>query len=68
MFSHPATQFTCRHCRADAGFDPEVCFHCGPICTECFARERPEYPCPAEAIKQSEPEVPAPKVTKGKAK
>lgn len=45
MFSHPATRFTCRHCGKDAGYDPEICFFCGPICEECF--ESPG-PCPGE--------------------
>lgn len=38
MFDHPATIFTCRHCGQPAGYDPEMCFYCGPICPECFTR------------------------------
>lgn len=47
MFSHPATEFTCRHCRKPAGHDPEMCYHCGPICDNCFISDDP-MDCPYE--------------------
>lgn len=31
LFNHPATQFVCRHCGKNAGYDPEHCFYCGPF-------------------------------------
>ena len=43
LFSHPATQFACRHCGATAGSDPEMCYRCGPICADCHMAD--EYPC-----------------------
>ncbi len=36
LYQHPATRFVCRHCGKDAGYDPEHCFYCGPVCGECF--------------------------------
>jgi len=39
LFSHPASRFTCRRCRDDAGLDPEVCWYCqAPLCYECWDR------------------------------
>lgn len=43
LFSHPATEYTCRHCGESAGYDPEMCFRCGPICGKCFMEKI--YPC-----------------------
>jgi len=43
IYEHPAFQYGCRHCGANTGYDPEMCFNCGPICTECFMAD--EYPC-----------------------
>jgi hypothetical protein len=43
MFDHPAVEFVCRHCRANAGHDPEICYYCGPICEKWFAEDTP---CP----------------------
>lgn len=50
LYDHPATQFVCRHCHKNAGYDPEHCFYCGPICGECLNK-----PCPREP-KQTQPE------------
>lgn len=36
LYDHPATEFTCRHCKGNAGYDPEVCTYCGPVCDRCF--------------------------------
>lgn len=41
LYNHPATQFTCRHCGKSAGYDPEICFYCGPVCYECFMSPAP---------------------------
>lgn len=35
--------YVCRHCGAEAGYDPELCARCGPLCDECWAAE--VYPC-----------------------
>ena len=40
-FSHPAQIFKCRHCGANAGNDPEMCWFCGPLCGNCFASIEP---------------------------
>lgn len=45
MFDHPAVEFSCRHCGENAGYDPEICFYCGPICGKCFGAE-PDQNCP----------------------
>ncbi len=54
MFSHPATQFTCRHCGDDAGYDPEICIYCGPVCGKCFSTPGPcptkQAPSPAAPV------------------
>jgi len=36
LYGHPATRFTCRHCGADAGYETEMCFYCGPVCGKCW--------------------------------
>ena len=59
MFAHPATTFTCRHCGESAGHDPEMCFHCGPICGQCWM----DMTCPREsnaAAKRDAPKEPVP--------
>lgn len=43
-YPHPATQFRCRHCHADAGHDPEFCVFCGPICADCIHSTCPKDP------------------------
>ena len=43
IYDHPAIIYVCRHCGQDAGYDPELCFRCGPLCGECWAAE--VYPC-----------------------
>lgn len=67
MYNHPATQFVCRHCGVNAGYDPEMCFYCGPICNECFVEERPEYPCPAERAKHKKETAPLERARDGQA-
>jgi hypothetical protein len=49
MFNHPAVTFVCRHCGKDAGYDPEMCIKCGPVCGECF--EQKHYPCQSSEVK-----------------
>ena len=39
IYYHPATRFVCRHCKKDAGYDPEMCVYCGPICADCFLEQ-----------------------------
>jgi hypothetical protein len=48
IYDHPATRFVCRHCGKDAGYDPEACFRCGPICGDCF--DTPQYPCQEQKV------------------
>jgi len=48
MFDHPGTIFVCRHCGKPAGYDPEMCLKCGPICGSCW--EQPLYPCRSSKV------------------
>lgn len=41
IFNHPATQFICRHCGKNAGYDPEMCYYCGPVCIDCWNDPQP---------------------------
>jgi len=37
MLVHPATEFFCRRCGTNAGYDPETCWFCsGPLCNACW--------------------------------
>lgn len=36
LYDHPATRFVCRHCKGDAGYEPEICIYCGPVYNACF--------------------------------
>ncbi len=47
MFDHPGVQYVCRHCGKNAGYDPELCYECGPLCDDCFCSDDP-LSCPAE--------------------
>lgn len=50
--NHPGTRYICRHCRKPAGYDPELCFYCGPICGDC----QESGPCPVEDREKKEKE------------
>lgn len=43
IYEHPATIYICRHCGGEAGYDPEMCPNCGPLCAACHAAKT--YPC-----------------------
>ena len=53
MYSHPATKFVCRHCKGDAGYDPDLFYQCGPLCAKCWAAE--VYPCQAKSANPPSP-------------
>lgn len=51
MIFHPATEFVCRHCGKDTGYEPEICFYCGPICSTCAEKECPRQKEYKEIVK-----------------